>query len=376
MLAACLMFIPILTSTEVSTSPLGKRMIKKEAFGTTRDGEAVDLFTLTNSHGMEVRAMTYGGIIVSLRVPDRNGQLDDVVLGYDKLDGYLGRHPYFGAIIGRYGNRIGHAKFTLDGQEYRLAENDGPNSLHGGIKGFDKVVWHAESFEKKDQVGLIFKYRSVDGEEGFPGTLDVTVTYTLDDKNQLTLEYQATTDKPTVVNLTNHSYFNLKGEGSGDILGHELMLNADHFTPVDVSLTPTGEIASVKGTPLDFNHLTAIGSRIYQNDKQLQFGGGYDHNFVIKRQGEGLALAAQVYEPTTGRVMEVYTTEPGVQFYSASGLDGSITGKHGHVYAKRSALCLETQHYPDSPNRPEFPSTILRPGQTYRSTTAYRFSTR
>ena len=376
MLAACLMFIPILTSTEVSTSPLGKRMIKKEAFGTTRDGEAVDLFTLTNSHGMEVRAMTYGGIIVSLRVPDRNGQLDDVVLGYDKLDGYLGRHPYFGAIIGRYGNRIGHAKFTLDGQEYRLAENDGPNSLHGGIKGFDKVVWHAESFEKKDQVGLIFKYRSVDGEEGFPGTLDVTVTYTLDDKNQLTLEYQATTDKPTVVNLTNHSYFNLKGEGSGDILGHELMLNADHFTPVDVSLTPTGEIASVKGTPLDFNHLTAIGSRINQNDKQLQFGGGYDHNFVIKRQGEGLALAAQVYEPTTGRVMEVYTTEPGVQFYSASGLDGSITGKHGHVYAKRSALCLETQHYPDSPNRPEFPSTILRPGQTYRSTTAYRFSTR
>jgi aldose 1-epimerase len=338
-------------------------MIKKEAFGTTHDGEAVDLFTLTNSHGMEVRAMTYGGIIVSLRVPDRNGQLDDVVLGYDKLDGYLGRHPYFGAIIGRYGNRIGHAKFTLDGNEYRLAENDGPNSLHGGIKGFDKVVWHAESFEKKDQVGLIFKYTSIDGEEGFPGTLEVTVTYTLDDRNQLTIEYQATTDKPTVVNLTNHSYFNLKGEGSGGILGHELLLNADHFTPVE-------------GTPLDFTHLTAIGSRIDQNDKQLQFGGGYDHNFVIKRQGEGLALAAQVYEPTKGRVMEVYTTEPGVQFYSASGLDGSITGKHGHVYAKRSALCLETQHYPDSPNRPEFPSTILRPGQTYRSTTAYRFSTR
>jgi aldose 1-epimerase len=325
---------------------------------------------------MEVRVMTYGGTIVSLRVPNRNGHLDDVVLGYETLDGYLAQSPYFGAIVGRYGNRIGRAKFSLDGKEYSLAKNNGPNSLHGGIKGFDKVVWHAQSFEKKDGVGLILKYRSRDGEEGFPGTLDVTVTYMLDDKNELTIQYQATTDKPTVVNLTNHSYFNLAGEGSGDILRHELRLNADHFTPVDITLIPTGEISTVKGTPLDLTHATLIGSRIDQKDRQLAFGGGYDHNFVINRHGEGLALAAQVSEPMSGRVMEVYTTEPAVQFYSSNGLDGSITGKHGHVYKRRSALCLETQHYPDSPNQPGFPSTILRPGQTYRSTTSYRFSTR
>ena len=316
------------------------------------------------------------GCIVSLRVPDRNGHLDDVVLGFDKLEGYLAKSPYFGAIVGRYGNRIANAKFTLDGKEYTLAKNNGSNSLHGGIKGFDKAVWNGESFQRDDAVGVILKHLSPDGEEGYPGTLRVTVTYTLDDKNGLTLDYQAVTDKATPVNLTNHSYFNLAGEGSGDILGEELQLNADYFTPVDVTLVPTGEIRAVRGTPFDFTHPTAIGSRIHEKDKQLEFGGGYDHNFVINRQGEGLQLTARVYEPTTGRLMDVYTTEPGVQFYSSNGLDGSITGKRGHTYAAHAALCLETQHFPDSPNQPKFPSTILRPGQTYHSTTAYRFSTR
>jgi len=372
----CLALVPIWVNSGFSTAPQGKFMVKQEPFGMSRDGKPVDLFTLTNPQGMEVRAMTYGGVIVSLRVPDRNGHLADVVLGYDKLDGYLAQSPYFGAIVGRYGNRIANAKFTLDGKDYLLAKNNGPNSLHGGIKGFDKVVWHAESFQKNGQAGLILKYTSRDGEEGFPGTRQVTVTYTLSDKNGLTFDYQATTDKSTPVNLTNHSYFNLAGEGSGDILNHELLLNAERFTPVDVTLIPTGEISAVQGTPLDFTHSTLIGARIAQKDKQLAFGGGYDHNFVINRQGQGLVLAARVYERASGRVMEVYTTEPGVQFYSGSGLDGSITGKHGHIYKTRFGLCLETQHYPDSPNKPNFPSTILRPGETYHSSTVYRFSTR
>jgi aldose 1-epimerase len=350
-------------------------MIKKEAFGMTRDGKPVELFTLSNTHGMEVRAMTYGGIIVSLRVPDRHGRLDDVVLGFDKLDGYLAPNPYFGAIVGRYGNRIDNAKFTLDGKEYTLAKNDGPNSLHGGIKGFDKVLWRAESFNRNGEVGLILKYTSPDREEGFPGTLHVAVTYTLNDQNAFSIDYQATTDKPTPINLTNHTYFNLAGEGTGSILGEELMLNADHFTPVDATLIPTGNISSVKGTPLDFTRPTAIGARINDKYEQLVFGGGYDHNFVINRQSPGLALAACVYDPTSGRVLFVDTTEPGVQFYTGNFLDG-VSGKHGHIYKTRNAFCLETQHYPDSPNRPDFPSTILRPGETYRSTTVCRFFTR
>jgi aldose 1-epimerase len=351
-------------------------MIKKEAFGATRDGKPVELYTLTNQHGMEVRAMTYGGIIVSLRVPDKNGERADVVLGFDSLDGYLGKSPYFGALIGRYGNRIAHAQFTLDGKQYRLAKNDGPNSLHGGIKGFDKVVWHAEPVEKPGEVGLILQYTSADGEEGYPGTLHVTVTYTLDESNELTIRYHATTDKATPLNLTNHSYFNLAGEGNGDILGHVLTLNASHFTPVNKTIIPTGEISSVQGTPLDFTRPTAIGARINSKFEQMVLGRGYDHNFVINRQSSGLALAARVYEPTTGRVMEVHTTEPGVQFYTGNFLDGTVTGKHGHVYKQRSAFCLETQHYPDSPNQPNFPSTILRPGQSYESTTIFKFSTR
>jgi len=358
-------------------SPLkGTHMIKKEAFGKTGEGTAVDLYTLTNKNGIELRAMTYGGIIISLRVPDKDGKFDDVVLGYDSLEGYLAKTPYFGAIIGRYGNRIGNGKFTLDGVQYNLATNNGSNSLHGGVRGFDKVVWKAEPFEHQDGIGVVFTYTSRDGEEGYPGNLSVKVTYTLTEKDELIFNYHATTDKATPVNLTNHTYFNLAGEGKRDILGHEIMLNANHFTPVDKTLIPTGQIASVSGTALDFTTSTVIGARIEQKDEQMIFGGGYDHNFVINRQGEGLALAARVYEPTTGRMTEVHTTEPGVQFYTGNFLDGSIIGKAGHVYKKRSGFCLETQHFPDSPNKPGFPSTILRPGKVYESRTVYKFSVR
>jgi aldose 1-epimerase len=349
-------------------------MVTKEAFGTTHDGKSVDLYTLTNAHGIEVRAITYGGIIISLRVPDKDGKFDDVVLGYNSLEGYLAASPYFGAIIGRYGNRIAKGRFTLDGKEYTLATNDGPNHLHGGLKGFDKVVWQAESFQSKDGVGVVFTYTSPDGEEGYPGNLKAKVTYTLTDQNELIFDYQATTDKATPVNLTQHTYFNLAGDGKRDILGHELMLNSDRFTPVDKTLIPTGEIRSVKGTPFDFTKPTAIGARINEKDEQLIFGRGYDHNFVLTRKANGLSLAARLYEPTTGRVMQVYTTEPGVQFYSGNFLDGTITGKQGHVYKQRYGFCLETQHFPDSPNQPHFPSTVLRPGQTYHSRSVYKFS--
>lgn len=349
-------------------------MVKKEAFGTTRDGKAVDLYTLTNAHGLEVRAMTYGGIIISLRVPDAGGAFDDIVLGINSLEGYLAGHPFFGTIVGRYGNRIAKAKFTLDGVEYKLAVNNGPNSLHGGLKGFDKVVWQAQSFESQDGVGVIFTYTSADGEEGYPGNLAVKVTYTLTDRSELIFDYHATTDKATPVNLTQHTYFNLAGAGKGDVLGHVMMINADRFTPVDATLIPLGELGSVAGTPLDFRQPTAIGARIEQKDEQLVLGGGYDHNFVLNRKGPGLALAARVLEPSTGRVLEVQTTEPGVQFYTGNFLDGTVTGKGGHVYRRRYGFCLETQHFPDSPNQPNFPSTILRPGQTYDSRTVFKFS--
>jgi aldose 1-epimerase len=336
---------------------------------------AVDLYTLTNAAGMEVRAITYGGIILSLRVPDRNGALGDVVLGYDTLDGYLKASPYFGAIIGRYGNRIARGTFTLDGRKHSLATNDGPNALHGGVKGFDKVVWQAESFENEKGVGVVFSYTSPDGEEGYPGTLRATVTYTLTDRNELSFDYHAVADKATPVNLTQHTYFNLAGAGAGDVLAHELTLNASRFTPVDRTLIPTGEVRSVEGTPFDFRTPTAIGARIDADDEQIRFGGGYDHNYVLDREGgQGLVLAARVREPGSGRVMDVSTTEPGLQFYSGNFLDGSITGKGGHVYRRRAGFCLETQHYPDSPNQPGFPSSILRPGQEYRSRTVYAFS--
>ena len=352
-------------------------MVKKESYGTTGNGEAVDLYTLTNANGIEVRAITYGGIIASLKVPDKNGKFDDVVIGHDNLESYLTKSQYFGALVGRYGNRIGNAKFTLDGVEYKLAVNNGPNHLHGGLKGFDKVVWQAESFDNPDGMGIVFTYTSKDGEEGYPGNLNARVTYTLTALDELILDYHATTDKATPLNLTQHTYFNLAGDGKGDILGHEVMLNADHFTPVDKTMIPTGEIRPITGTPMDFTKPMAIGARIDQEDEQLGFAGGYDHNFVINQEeGQEPSLVARVHEPTSGRVMEVYSTEPGVQFYSGNFLDGSITGKSGHVYARRTGFCLETQHYPDSPNKPEFPSSILKPGETYESRTIYKFSAR
>ena len=377
-LVVTLFVISLLPQWCVAGSSVGQRghPIKKESFGRTKDGKSVELYTITNSHGMEVRAITYGGIIVSLRVPDKNGKLDDVVLGFDKLDGYLDKSPYFGAIVGRYGNRIANGKFTLDEKDYSLAKNNGPNALHGGLKGFDKAIWEAEPLQSKQRSGVAFTYTSKDGEEGYPGNLKTKVTYTLTEQNELVFDYQATTDKATPVNLTQHGYFNLAGEGTGDVLKHELMLNADRFTPVDKTLIPTGELRAVKGTPLDFTKPTVVGARIDDNYEQIAFGGGYDHNFVINRKADGLQLAARVYEPTSGRVMEVYTTEPGVQFYSGNFLDGTITGKQGHIYKRRYALCLETQHFPDSPNHPEFPSTILRPGQTLHSRTMYKFAAR
>ena len=340
-------------------------------FGKMPDGTGIQVYTLANGHGLEARIITYGGAVVSLKTPDKTGAMGDIVQGFDSMDGYLSPEPYFGALIGRYGNRIGHAKFTLDGKEYTLPKNDNGNTLHGGERGFDKRVWTAR--ELPGGV-LALTYLSKDGEEGFPGNLQATVTYQLTDKDELRIEYTATTDKDTVVNLTNHSYFNLKGAGAGDILGHLMMLNADKFTPVDAGLIPTGELRPVAGTPFDFSKPTAIGSRIEQNDEQLKLGKGYDHNWVLNRKGSGLSLAARVEEPTSGRVMEVYTTEPAIQFYTGNFLDGTIKGKGGKVYGHRAAFCLETQHYPDSPNKPSFPSTELKPGQTYHTTTIYRFS--
>lgn len=345
-----------------------KGSIEKADFGKTADGTTVELYTLSNGRGMTAKIMTYGGIITELLVPDREGKAGDVVLGFDNLEQYLKGHPYFGALVGRFGNRIAAGKFTLDGQTYTLAKNNGPNALHGGLKGFDKVVWKAEPAMTPAGPSLKLTYLSRDGEEGYPGNLSVTVVYTVTDKGELKIEYTATTDKATPVNLTNHTYFNLAGKG--DILGHEITIAADRYTPVDATLIPTGEIASVKGTPLDFTKPAAIGSRI----REIQADPvGYDHNYILNRSGAELALAAHVSEPTTGRVMECYTTEPGVQFYTGNFLDGTLKGKGGQVYQKHAGFCLETQHYPDSVNHPSFPSTILRPGETYRQTTVYRF---
>jgi len=356
--------------------PLMRTRISRLPFGTTADAKPVELFTLTNAHDVEVRAMTYGATIVWLHAPDREGHLDDIVLGYPTLAGYLAQSPYFGAIVGRYGNRIAKGRFTLDGKAYQLATNNGPNHLHGGVKGFDKVVWSAEPAETDSSATVTFSYVSPAGEEGYPGTLRARVTYTLTDRDELRVDYLATTDQATPVNLTQHSYFNLAGAGTRDILAHELMIAADRYTPVDATLIPTGEIAAVAGTPFDFRTPTAIGARIGQSDVQLQHGKGYDHNWVLNRAGaaEGaLVLAARVTEPTTGRTLDVFTTEPGIQFYSGNFLDGTITGKDGRVYQQRYGFCLETQHFPDSPNHPNFPSTILRPGREYRSTTVFQF---
>lgn len=355
-------------------TPAAKTTVTRAAFGVLPDGTAVASFTLTNASGASVTALDYGGIITSVRVPDRSGKLDDVVLGYDTLEGYLKDNSHYGAVVGRYGNRIGGARFTLDGQTYELAANNGPNSLHGGRKGFDKYVWKAEPFEREGLAGVMLTHTSPDGDEGFPGALSVSMTYTFNDRNELTIDYEATTDKATVLNLTNHSYFNLGGDGSGDVLGHRLTVNADRYTPVDEYLIPTGELASVAGTPLDFRTATAMGDRIA--DPGLKPATGYDHNYVINRADASAVLAARVDDPNSGRWLEVFTTEPGVQLYTANHLDGSKAARAGRVYGRYGAFCLETQHYPDSPNKPSFPTTTLRPGETFKSRTVYAFGVR
>jgi aldose 1-epimerase len=350
--------------------------IEQDVFGTLADGTEIDIYTLTNSLGMEVTVLTYGGILQSIKVPDRRGRLANVTLGFDNLEDYVERNdPYFGAIIGRYGNRIGGGTFTLDGVTYQLATNNGPNHLHGGNVGFDKRVWTVtDTFTDSSSAGIELSYTSPDGEEGYPGTLETTVTYTLTNKNEIRMDYFATTDAPTHVNLTNHAYWNLAGEGTGSILGHKLELNASHFTPVDETLIPTGEIRSVEGTPMDFREPTEIGLRIRENDEQLLHGLGYDHNWVLDREGDGLELAAQLSHRESGRVLSIFTTEPGIQFYSGNFLDGSLIGTGGQAYRQSDGLALETQHFPDSPNKPNFPSTVLRPGEVYETTTIYQFS--
>src|SRR3954464_7468742 len=345
-------------------------------FGTVA-GQTVQLFTLKNAKGIEVQVTNYGGIITSIKTPDRAGRLADIVLGYDSLAGYLRDSPYFGAIVGRYANRIARGKFTLDGKTYTLAVNNGPNSLHGGVRGYDKVVWTAEALKDHDgQDNLVLRYTSPDGEEGYPGTVHVQVVYTLTD-DALMVVYEATTDKATPINLSQHTYWNLAGDAQRDVLGHIVTINADSITPVDSTLIPTGEIAPVEGTPFDFRAPTAIGARVDQRQNtQIRYGNGYDHNWVLNRDGAAagaLVFAARVVEPSSGRTMEITTTEPGLQFYSGNFLDGSITGKGGAVYRFRYGLALETQHFPDSPNHPNFPSTILRPGQQYRSRTVFKF---
>ena len=344
--------------------------VTREAFGSV-SGTPVEVFTLTNARGVEIRAMTYGAIITSIRIPDRKGVMADVALGFDDLQGYLGEHPYFGAVVGRYGNRIGGARFSLNGQTYQLAANNGPNHLHGGVRGFDKYVWSAEPIA--GMTGIAFTRVSPDGEEGYPGTLKVRVSYVLTDANDLEIEYQAATDKATPVNLTQHTYFNLAGQGTGTILDHELTINADRFTPVGDTLIPTGVLAPVEGTPMDFRRPTKVGARIDASTEQIRFGRGYDHNWVLNRKGDGLQLAARVVDSASGRTLEVSTTEPGVQFYTGNFLDGTLKGKGGVGYPRRGGLCLETQHFPDSPNQPSFPTTILQPGATYRSKTVWRF---
>jgi aldose 1-epimerase len=348
----------------------GQLNVQKQAWGKLPDGTPVELYTLSNANGMKVAITTYGGAVVSLTAPDRNGKFADVALGMDSIDGYQKPVPYFGALIGRYGNRIGHAQFVLDGKTYHVPKNDGDNSLHGGDRGFDKRVWTA----RETGGGLELTYVSKDGEEGYPGTLTTKVLYTVTPQNELRIEYTATTDRNTVANLTNHTYFNLAGAGEGDILGHEVTIHADRFTPVDKGLIPTGELRAVKGTPFDFTKSTAIGARIGQADEQLQFGKGYDHNWVLN--GSGMRTAAEVYEPKSGRVMDVITDQPGLQFYTGNFLDGTIHGKGGKPYPLRGAFCMETQHFPDSPNQPKFPTTELKLGQTYHTVTVYRFSAR
>lgn len=366
-----------------SLSGATKSTVTVSSFGETQDGKAVHLYTLTNRNGLSADIMTYGGTVVRLMAPDRHGNLGDILLGFDNVTDYENKSPYFGCLVGRYGNRIADGKFSLDGADYTLAVNNANGNvnahLHGGDKGFDKVVWRAKPILKGHDAGVVLRHTSPDGDEGYPGTLTMKVTYLLTDDNELSIHYHATTDQATPVNLTNHMYFNLQGEGIGDINGHFLTLNADHYTPVDIGLIPTGEIAPVAGTPMDFTSPRAIGERNTADHEQIAFGGGYDHNWVLNKTAGEMSLAAEVYEPTTGRVMTVMTEEPGIQFYGGNFLemDGVVrVGKSGVTYQHRTGFCLETQHYPDSPNQPNFPSTILRPGETYDTTTVYGFSAR
>ena len=345
----------------------------KPAYGNLPDGQEVFLYTLTNGHGLEMKVTNYGGLITSLKTPDRNSVLEDIVLGYDSLAGYLTQSPLFGAIVGRYANRIAKAKFKLDGKEYTLANNNGPNSIHGGRKGFDKVVWKAEQVLSPDGPSLKLTYLSKDMEEGFPGNLNVEVVYTLGNSNELKITYQATTDKTTVVNLTQHSYFNLTGNAKRDILDHILMIPADSIVAIDKMLIPTGQLKRVAGTPLDFTTPHRVGARIDDSDEQLELARGYDHCFVLRSSADSLWRAATLSEPVSGRTVDVFTTEPGVQIYSGNFLSGSIKGKGGVFYKKRFGICLETGHFPDSPNRPEFPSTALKPGEIYKTSTVFKF---
>jgi aldose 1-epimerase len=366
----------IASQTNHASQSNGAAVKNSVAFGKTADGIEAHLYTLANKSGIEAKITDFGATLVSLKTPDRQGKLADIVLGYDSVTGYEKGQAYFGGTIGRYGNRIGAGKFSLNGQTYKLALNNGTNHLHGGIKGFNRVIWQAKQLSDH---AIEFSYTSKDGEEGYPGALAVNVTYTLTDKNELRIDYKAdeSRDKDTIVNLTNHSYFNLTGNPQNTILDHQVTLYASQFTPIDAGFIPTGEIRSVKGTPFDFTRATSVGARINQADEQLKFGRGYDHNWVLTRVKPGdLEHAAEVYEPNSGRVLDVYTTEPGVQFYSGNFLDGTEKGKGGIVYGQRSALCLETQHYPDSPNKPNFPTTTLKAGQHYATTTVYQFSTR
>ncbi len=365
-------------SMKVTTMP----SVTSALFGTTPEGDSVEIFTMKNSNGLEVQAMTYGAIITSIKTYDKDGNLGDIVLGFDSLGGYtspayLAHLPYFGAIVGRYANRIAGGKFSIDGAEYQLPTNDGPNSLHGGTKGFDQRVWSGRSFQNDTSSGVVLSYTSPDGQEGYPGTLSVDVTYTLTNSNELVVDYHATTDKPTVVNLSQHSYWNLDDDGRTSILDHSMMIAADTFTPVDSTLIPTGEMRPVEGTPFDFRTPHTIGERINADNRQLKLAGGYDHNWVLNDTPldpqTGLLLAAKVVGPKSGRTLEVLTDQPGIQFYSGNFLDGTITGKYGITYGHRAAFALETQHYPDSPNHPDFPSTVLRPGDTYQTRTIFRF---
>lgn len=380
------LLIGLLTASLAVASSLSgatQATVTVSSFGQTQDGEAVHLYTLKNRNGLSADIMTYGGTVVRLMAPDRHGRLGDILLGFDNVTDYENKSPYFGCLVGRYGNRIADGKFSLDGNDYTLAVNNADENvnahLHGGNKGFDKVVWKARPIIKGHDAGVVLRHTSPDGDEGYPGTLTMKVTYFLTDNNELSIHYHATTDQATPVNLTNHMYFNLQGEGIGDINGHFLTLNADHYTPVDIGLIPTGEIAPVAGTPMDFTTPRAIGERNNADHDQIRFGGGYDHNWVLNKTADEMSLAAEVYEPTTGRVMTVMTEEPGIQFYGGNFLemDGVVrVGKSGVTYAHRTGFCLETQHYPDSPNQPNFPSTILRPGETYDTTTIYQFSAR